>query len=319
MATTSSTGARTNGGGSGIGGGNIPTVYLLLSSEEMRPLAQLVSDALFRRFGLADVVIRYANAPSDVLLRAGDGGIGSSSSSCAGDQQQPAVPPPSVLYVVLGSSSTASTSVLESEGHAPIISLPSSDEPAKTALSIARCCSLACPDLRLKVKSVVFEERQARLVGDAQLRTQSFKYASAISTCYDGNAMITGDQVQVVAGGAGGGGGGVERKRGKVRDRYVSASNNRIALLTTDRQSGFDRQLALVPHKGAVLNLTSAYWFETTRHIIPNHLLSIPHPNVCIVKKCQPFPIEFVVRYVAMNAGEYSCFAAFFVSGMLLP
>jgi len=54
--------------------------------------------------------------------------------------------------------------------------------------------------------------------------------------------------------------------------------------------------LALVPFKGQVLNLTSAYWFEVTKDMIPNHLLSVPHPNVSIVKKCTPFPIEFVVR-----------------------
>ena len=46
-----------------------------------------------------------------------------------------------------------------------------------------------------------------------------------------------------------------------------------------------------------MLNLTSAYWFEQTKHIIPNHVLKIPHPNVTIAKKCKPFPIEFVVRY----------------------
>jgi phosphoribosylaminoimidazole-succinocarboxamide synthase len=31
---------------------------------------------------------------------------------------------------------------------------------------------------------------------------------------------------------------------------------------------------------------------------VPNHLLEVPHPNVSIVKKCTPFPIEFVVRWV---------------------
>jgi len=81
---------------------------------------------------------------------------------------------------------------------------------------------------------------------------------------------------------------------GKVRDRYDL--DDKLALVTTDRQSGFDRMLAKVPYKGQVLNLTSAYWFEQTKDIIPNHIISIPHPNVSIVKKCTPFPIEFVVR-----------------------
>jgi len=69
-----------------------------------------------------------------------------------------------------------------------------------------------------------------------------------------------------------------------------------LALVTTDRQSGFDRMLAQVPFKGAVLNLTSAFWFDQTKHIIPNHLISVPHPYVSICRKCKPFPIEFVVR-----------------------
>ena len=69
-----------------------------------------------------------------------------------------------------------------------------------------------------------------------------------------------------------------------------------LALVTTDIQSGFVRLLASVPFKGQVLNLTSAYWFDVTKDIIPNHLLSVPHPNMSIVKKCTPFPIEFVVH-----------------------
>ncbi len=84
------------------------------------------------------------------------------------------------------------------------------------------------------------------------------------------------------------------RKIGKVRDSY--SLNDSILLVTTDRQSAFDRNLASIPFKGAILNLISAYWFELTRDIIPNHIISIPHPNVTIAKKVQIFPVEFVVR-----------------------
>lgn len=80
----------------------------------------------------------------------------------------------------------------------------------------------------------------------------------------------------------------------KVRDRYDLG--DRLVLITTDRQSAFDRVLAAIPFKGQVLNLMSAWWFEQTRHIVPNHVLSIPDPNVTIAKKCTVFPIEFVVR-----------------------
>ena len=84
------------------------------------------------------------------------------------------------------------------------------------------------------------------------------------------------------------------KKKGKVRDQYVL--ENKIALITTDRQSAFDRVLASIPFKGQVLNLTSAWWFEKTKHIIPNHVLEVPDPNVTLAKKCDVFPIEFVVR-----------------------
>ena len=85
-----------------------------------------------------------------------------------------------------------------------------------------------------------------------------------------------------------------EKITGKVRDRYDLG--DRMVLITTDRQSAFDRVLAAIPFKGQVLNMTSAWWFEQTRHIVPNQVLSIPDPNVTIAQKCTVFPIEFVVR-----------------------
>lgn len=85
-----------------------------------------------------------------------------------------------------------------------------------------------------------------------------------------------------------------KKYEGKVRDTYDLG--DKLLLITTDRQSAFDRVLASVPYKGQVLNLTSAWWFEKTEHIISNHVIVIPDPNVTIAKKCQVFPIEFVVR-----------------------
>ena len=84
------------------------------------------------------------------------------------------------------------------------------------------------------------------------------------------------------------------KKTGKVRDQYDI--ENKIILITTDRQSAFDRVLASIPFKGQVLNQTSAWWFKKTEHIIPNHLIEMPDPNVIIAKKCKVIPIEFVVR-----------------------
>jgi phosphoribosylaminoimidazole-succinocarboxamide synthase len=85
-----------------------------------------------------------------------------------------------------------------------------------------------------------------------------------------------------------------KKYQGKVRDTYDLG--DKLMLITTDRQSAFDRVLASVPYKGQVLNLISAWWFEKTEHIVPNHLITIPDPNVTIAKKCDVFPIEFIVR-----------------------
>ena len=81
---------------------------------------------------------------------------------------------------------------------------------------------------------------------------------------------------------------------GKVRDQYDLGDT--VALITTDRQSAFDRVLASIPFKGQVLNQTSVWWFEQTKNIIQNHVIDVPDPNVTLAKKCDVFPIEFVVR-----------------------
>ena len=84
------------------------------------------------------------------------------------------------------------------------------------------------------------------------------------------------------------------KKIGKVRDIY--RQEDRVALVSTDRLSAFDRAITSIPLKGRILNLLSAWWFAETRHIIKNHLVDVPHPNVLIAENCEPLPIEFVVR-----------------------
>jgi phosphoribosylaminoimidazole-succinocarboxamide synthase len=85
------------------------------------------------------------------------------------------------------------------------------------------------------------------------------------------------------------------RQTGKVRDWYDLANGQRL-IVTTDRLSAFDRILARVPYKGQVLNQLSAWWFEQTKSIIPNHLISIPDPNAAIVQKVTPLAVEVIVR-----------------------
>ncbi len=85
-----------------------------------------------------------------------------------------------------------------------------------------------------------------------------------------------------------------ERRQGKVRDIYTQ--EDKIILVSTDRYSAFDRNLALIPFKGQVLTQVSKWWFEQTKDIIQNHIISSPDPNVVVVKKCSVVPIEMVVR-----------------------
>jgi phosphoribosylaminoimidazole-succinocarboxamide synthase len=97
---------------------------------------------------------------------------------------------------------------------------------------------------------------------------------------------------------------------GKVRDTY-DLDDGRLLLITTDRQSGFDRMLGAIPFKGQVLNRTSMYWFEQTRGIIGNHVLSSPHANALIARKCAVLPIEFVVRGYLTGSTDTSVWTAY--------
>jgi len=85
-----------------------------------------------------------------------------------------------------------------------------------------------------------------------------------------------------------------EKAQGKVRDMY--RIDGRRILITTDRVSAFDRVLGLIPYKGQVLNQLSAWWFEQLQDIVGNHVLSVPDPNVMIVREAEPLPVEVIVR-----------------------
>ncbi|MEN9911677.1 MAG: hypothetical protein RI956_121, partial [Pseudomonadota bacterium] len=84
---------------------------------------------------------------------------------------------------------------------------------------------------------------------------------------------------------------------GKVRDSYTLGNQSLYrAIVTTDRISAFDRVIGLVPGKGAMLNRLSAWWFEQLNEIVPNHFVTLPHPNVMCVRQAKTVPIEVVVR-----------------------
>ena len=89
---------------------------------------------------------------------------------------------------------------------------------------------------------------------------------------------------------------------GKVRDNYSStssrahANDGRRFIVVTDRISAFDRVLGTIPFKGQVLNRLAAWWFNKTRDIVPNHLVSVPAPNVLECIECEPVMAELVMR-----------------------
>jgi phosphoribosylaminoimidazole-succinocarboxamide synthase len=121
--------------------------------------------------------------------------------------------------------------------------------------------------------------------------------------------------------------------QGKVRDIYdVDAEH--LLIVTTDRLSAFDVVLAdPIPDKGEVLTRISLYWFEKTRHIVPNHIAALPLEDVVtdaaerrqlagramIVKKLTPLPLEAVVRGYLSGSGFKDYLRHGAICGIALP
>ena len=88
----------------------------------------------------------------------------------------------------------------------------------------------------------------------------------------------------------------VKPYHGKVRDVYV-LNENTLGIIVTDRISAFDHIMRQsIPFKGQILNQLAAFSFERVKDIVPTHVIDIPHPNLTIAKKCDPIPIEIVIR-----------------------
>ena len=85
-----------------------------------------------------------------------------------------------------------------------------------------------------------------------------------------------------------------EYYRGKVRDNYFSEDT--ITMITSDRVSAFDRVLGTIPFKGQILTEIAKFWFDKTKHIVPNHIISHPDPQVLITKRAKTLPVEVIVR-----------------------
>lgn len=121
---------------------------------------------------------------------------------------------------------------------------------------------------------------------------------------------------------------------GKVRDVYALDAE-RLLFVATDRVSAFDVVMEEgVPEKGRVLSALSAWWFERTRDVVANHLVStrvedVPgldaawrerlRGRVQVVRRCAPTPVEWVVRGYVAGSGWKDYQRTRSICGVALP
>jgi len=121
-------------------------------------------------------------------------------------------------------------------------------------------------------------------------------------------------------------------KRGKVRD--VFEADGRLLIVSSDRISAFDYVLpSLIPGKGQVLNRIAAFWFDRTRELIPNHVLS-PEPEKLpefkayarvlekrslLARKLEAYPVEAIVRGYIVGSGWNTYQKSGAICGVKLP
>ena len=128
--------------------------------------------------------------------------------------------------------------------------------------------------------------------------------------------------------------------RGKVRDTYNLG--DQLLIVATDRISAFDVVLPCgIPDKGMVLNRLSAFWFEKTAPLVPNHMINVVddiglldkyHPpgggyqypsylvgRSMIVAKAQRIPVECVVRGYLSGSAWVEYHQSGSVFGIQLP
>jgi phosphoribosylaminoimidazole-succinocarboxamide synthase len=84
--------------------------------------------------------------------------------------------------------------------------------------------------------------------------------------------------------------------KGKVRDVY-NIDDKYLMMIVSDRISAFDVVLPKgIPYKGQVLNQIAAKFLDATKDIVPNWKIATPDPTVTFGYKCEPYPVEMIVR-----------------------
>jgi len=123
------------------------------------------------------------------------------------------------------------------------------------------------------------------------------------------------------------------RGRGKVRDIYDLG--DRLLIVATDRISAFDVVMPNpIPDKGKILTQLSKFWFDMTKEIVPNHIISTEvkdFPEECrpyhellrdrsmLVTKTEVLPVECVVRGYLSGSGWEEYRNSGEVCGVKLP
>ena len=121
--------------------------------------------------------------------------------------------------------------------------------------------------------------------------------------------------------------------RGKVRDVYA-LSERELLIVASDRLSAFDVVLPdPIPGKGEMLCQISNFWFDKTRHIVPNHLTGKSLKSVLpagvdadlyekrsvITKRLKPVPIEAIARGYLVGSGWKDYQSSGALCGIQLP
>ena len=113
--------------------------------------------------------------------------------------------------------------------------------------------------------------------------------------------------------------------QGKVRDVY-GVGDDRLLLVASDRISTYDVvHPTPIRDKGRVLTGLSAFWFDRTEEICPNHLLSVTdvpteaRGRAMLVERLQMLPVECVVRGYITGSGWKDYKATGTVCGIPLP
>ena len=122
-------------------------------------------------------------------------------------------------------------------------------------------------------------------------------------------------------------------RQGKVRDIYEFG--DQLLIVASDRISAFDYVLGSgIPDKGKVLTQISAFWFDRTRAIVPNHVIATDPASYpaearaeaallrgrsMLVRRTQPLPIECVARGYLSGSGWKDYVATGELCGITLP